>query len=43
MTPLSALATAVGAALVGYLMLVSYVETGPNCPGMEPEWIGYCE
>lgn len=43
MTALSALTAAAGAVVLSYALLTSYVETGPNCPGMEPSWIGYCE
>lgn len=26
-----------------YYLAQSLVSSGPNCPGMDPEWIGRCE
>lgn len=25
------------------LILTGMTSTGPNCPGMDPSWIGWCE
>lgn len=27
---------------VAYAIVLGWAETGPNCPGMNPEWLGYC-
>lgn len=27
----------------GYSLLLGLSSTGPNCPGKDPEWIGYCD
>lgn len=30
--------------LVGiYAMFDGIWSTGPNCPGMDPQWLGFCE
>lgn len=29
--------------IASYLLIVSWTSTGPNCPGIDPEWIGHCE
>lgn len=26
-----------------YATVASFLDTGPNCPGMDPEFIGWCE
>jgi len=33
------LAAAFGAAM---MLLVAFGATGPNCPGKDPSWIGWC-
>lgn len=30
-------------AFVGYLLAQSLISTGPNCPGKDPAWIGWCD
>ena len=25
------------------VLLVFLAETGPNCPGMDPAWLGWCK
>lgn len=36
---------AVATLLVAVILALGYtfLSTGPNCPGMDPEWIGWCQ
>lgn len=27
----------------GVMFLDAFAESGPNCPDMDPAWLGYCE
>ena len=29
--------------IVLFLVFVLLPESGPNCPGMDPAWLGWCE
>ena len=26
----------------GFLLFQGIIDTGPNCPGADPEWLGWC-
>lgn len=31
------------AAIIAFMLFVGTLSTGPNCPGMDPQWLGWCE
>lgn len=37
------LLVSVVALLAFHVLLYAALETGPNCPGKDPAWLGWCE